>query len=191
MSAVTTHRFTVEEYYRMAETGVLKPDARVELLEGRIIDMPPIGPFHGGVSKQLIHLFTALAKDRWLVAVGDPVRLDDCSEPQPDLMLLKPQSDYYRKRHPNPDEVYLLIEVADSSLLFDRGEKLAAYGKGEIAEVWIVNLSDKVLEVYRNPHFTGYGEKVEFRAGEKAAPAAFPDAVIDVGLLFGDDRKPD
>ena len=110
----------------MAETGVLKPDARVELLDGQIIDMSPIGPLHGGEVNRLIHFFTYLAKGRWIVTSQNPVHLDDHSEPQPDLLLAKPAPDFYSNRHPTPEDVFLLIEVADTSLAFDRGEKLAA-----------------------------------------------------------------
>lgn len=141
----------------MAETGLLKPDARVELLNGEIIDMSPIGPFHGSVTKYLNDVFTAASKGRWMTAVQDPVRLDDHSEPQPDLQLLKRASDYYRKRHPGPEDVFLLVEVSDTSLTADREGKLPAYGRAGIAEVWIINLADLTVEVYREPHFTGYG----------------------------------
>src|SRR4051812_21924241 len=116
MSAFTPHRFTVEEYYRMAETGVLPPDARVELLDGVIHDMSPIGRFHGGVVNHLIFFFSALAGGRWIVSPGNPARLDVFSEPQPDLMLLKVAPDFYKSHHPVPDDVLLLIEVSDSSL---------------------------------------------------------------------------
>src|SRR6266508_2524535 len=119
MLAPAKHRFNVKEYYLMAETGVLRPDARVELLDGEIIDMSPIGPFHGGVTNYLIEIFTAASKGRWVTAVQNPVRLDDHSEPQPDLVLLKLCPDFYRKRHPQPEEVYLLIEVSESSLATD------------------------------------------------------------------------
>jgi Uma2 family endonuclease len=178
------HRFTVEEYYRMAETGVLKPDARVELLDGKIIDMSPIGPFHGSISKHLNNIFSAAAKGRWLVALQDPVRLDDHSEPQPDLMLLKPVPDFYRKRHPQPEDVFLLVEVSDTTLTTDREDKLPAYGHAGIGEVWIVNLADLTVEVYREPHFTGYGTKTVLRAGNKATPQAFPDVAVDVAELL-------
>src|ERR1017187_9194911 len=106
MPVPTQHRFNVQEYYRMAETGVLRPDARVELLNGRIIDMSPIGPFHGSITKHLIQLFTTAAKGRWITQVQDPVRLDEYSEPEPDLALLKPVADFYRKRHPQPEDVF-------------------------------------------------------------------------------------
>lgn len=184
MLAETKHRFNVTEYYRMAETGVLKPDARVELLNGEIRDMSPIGPFHGGITKYLNKLFSAAAKGRWITAVQDPVRLDDHSEPQPDLVLAQPAPDFYRKRHPRPDDVFLLVEISDTSLTTDREEKLPAYGRAGIAEVWIVNLADLTVEVYREPHFTGYGSKTILRAGGVAKPQAFPDVAVDVAELL-------
>jgi Uma2 family endonuclease len=178
------HRFSVKDYYRMAETGVLRPDARVELLEGRIIDMSPIGPFHGGVTNYLNKLFTAAARGRWLTSVQNPLHLDDQSEPQPDLMLLKPAADFYRKRHPEPEEVFLLVEVSDTTLEFDRAEKLPAYGRAGVAEVWIVDLNHGTIEVYREAHFTGYSSKTILRAGEQAKPAAFADVVVEVAELL-------
>ena len=184
MQAPTKHRFNVNEYYRMGETGVLPPDARVELLDGEIIDMSPIGPFHGGVTNHLIQLFSVAAKGRWIVSAGNPVRLDDYSEPQPDIMLVTPAKDFYRKRHPQPADVFLLVEVADSSLLRDVNEKLPVYGRSGIAEVWIVNLNDETIEVYRQPHFTGYGIKAVLSAGDLAKSQAFPDVVINVGDLL-------
>ena len=168
----------------MAETGVLRPDSRVELLNGEIIDMSPIGPFHGGVTNYLIEIFTAASKGRWMTSVQNPVRLDDHSEPQPDLVLLKPSPDFYRRQHPQPADVHLLIEVSDSSLTTDREAKLPAYGRAGIAEVWIVNLIDQTVEVYHEPHFTGYGAKTILRAGDQAAPQAFTDVTVDVTELL-------
>ena len=178
------HRFSVAAYYRMAEAGVFKPDARVELLDGKIIDMSPIGPFHGGAVNRLIRLFARLSQGRWLVSDQNPVHLDDYSEPQPDLMLLKPVADDYTSRHPGPEDVFLLVEVADTSLAFDREEKLPAYGRAGIYEVWILNLSEKTIEIYREPHFSGYGSSALLRAGDKASPLAFSDAVVDVAELL-------
>lgn len=184
MTVEVTHRFTVRDYHLMAEMGVLCPDARVELLDGRILDMSPIGPFHGGVVKRLSRLFHQLAHGRWLVSTQDPLHLDEYSEPQPDLMLLRPAADDYTRRHPEPRDVWLLIEVADTTLELDRGEKLSAYGRAGIPEVWIVNLSELVVEVYREPHLGGYARQRLVRAGEQISPAAFPDAIIEVGALL-------
>ena len=146
--------------------------------------MSPIGPFHGGVTKRLIRFFTVLAKGRWMVSAQDPVHLDEYSEPQPDLMLLKPAADDYTTHHPGPADVFLLIEVADSSLALDREEKLPAYGHAGISEVWILNLLAKTIEVYREPHFTGYGMSKTLHAGDKASPLAFPDVVVEVAELL-------
>jgi Uma2 family endonuclease len=184
MVVQTEHRFSVKEYYRMAETGVLRPDARVELLNGEIIDMSPIGPFHGGLVNRLIRIFTKKSKGRWMVSAQNPLRLDDHSEPELDVMLLKPAPDDYTSRHPQPDDVFLLIEVSDTTLDFDHEEKLPAYGRAGVAEVWIVNLIDATIEIYREPHFTGYGSKTIVRAGDTIAPLAFPDAAVDVAELL-------
>jgi Uma2 family endonuclease len=184
MLAPATHRFSVKEYYRMAETGVLRPDARVELLDGEIMDMSPIGPFHGGVVNRLARLFTLLSKDRWLLSPQNPLRLNDHSEPEPDVMLLKPSADDYTGSHPQPEDVFLLVEVSDSSLAMDVEKKLPLYGRAGVAEVWIVNLEEGVIEVYREPHLNGYASKTVLRAGDRARPLAFPDAVVDVAQLL-------
>jgi Uma2 family endonuclease len=184
MPVQTQHRFSVKDYYRMAETGVLRPDARVELLDGKIIDMSPIGPFHGGVTDYLTEFFVAASKGRWRTRVQNSLRLNNHSEPQPDLVLAKPAGDFYRKRHPRPEEVFLLIEIADTTLEADQTEKLPAYGRAGVPEVWIVNLNDLTVEVYREPNFTGYGSKTILRAGDKATPQAFPDVAVDVAELL-------
>ena len=168
----------------MAESGVLRPDARVELLDGKIIDMSPIGPFHGGVTDYLNQLFTTASKGRWRTRVQNSLRLDDHSEPQPDLVLAKPSPDFYRRRHPQPEDVFLLIEISDSTLEADQENKLPAYGRAGVAEVWIVNLNELTVEIYREPHFTGYGSRTILRAGEQARPLAFPDAAVDVAELL-------
>jgi Uma2 family endonuclease len=179
------HRFSVADYYRMGETGVIKPGMRVELLDGRIIDMSPIGPLHGGSVNRLIRLFSRLSAGRWLISAQNPVYLDEFSEPQPDLMLLEPSEDDYTSRHPRPEDVYLLIEVADASLDFDRKKRLPVYGRAGIPEVWILDLRGQTVEVFQEPHFSGYGSQRTLRAGETAAPLAFPDAVVRGADLFG------
>lgn len=178
------HRFTVEDYHRMAETGVIKPDARVELLEGEIVDMMPTGPFHGGTVKKLNRLFSSASKGRWIVAVQDPIRLGPHSEPQPDLMLLKPSPDDYTSRHPTAEDVFLLIEVADSTVQYDCNAKLPAYGRAGVPEVWLINLPEQTIEVYREPHFSGYSSVTKLRAGETARTQVFPDVSIEIGSLL-------
>ena len=184
MFVQTKHRFSVSEYYRIAEAGVLRPEVRVELLNGEIIDMSPIGPFHGGVVGRLTRLFNGLAEGRWLVWPRNPLHLDDYSEPQPDVLLVKPAPGDYTRRHPRPDDVFLLVEVSDATLELDRTEKLPAYGRAGVAEVWIVNLNDTLIEIYREPHFTGYASKTVVGPGQSAAPLAFPNALVDVTELL-------
>lgn len=180
------HRFTVEEYYRMGETGILAADARVELLEGQIIDMLPIGPFHSSVGSRLHDLFAMAGGVRWHVRSQYPIHLSARSEPQPDIALVKPRQDYYQNAHPTPADVFLLVEVADSSLKFDREEKSPAYARAGIAEFWIINLLDKVVEVYREPSSVGvYGVSLRAAAREKIGPLAFPDVLISVAELLG------
>ena len=178
------HRFSVKDYYRMAETGVLRPDAQVELLDGRILDMSPIGPFHGSVVNRLSRLFNLKASERWLVSTQAPLHLDDLSEPQPDVMLLRPEADDYASRHPGPNDVFLLIEVSDTTLDYDRSEKLPAYGRSGVREVWIVNLNEKSIELYRDPNFTGYGSQAVLRPGDAASVQAFPEVVVDISELM-------
>src|ERR1041385_2773795 len=183
MNAPGLHRFNVDEYYRMAETGVLRSEARVELLDGVIHDMSPIGLRHAGVVIRLNQFFGAIARGRWLVSPQNPARVDSYSELQPDLQLLKPAPDDYMNHRPTPDDVLLLIEVADTSLAKDRKRKLPLYARSGISEAWIVNLPDRVIEVYREPHPKSYRSKTVCRPGNKVSPAAFPKVVVDVAKL--------
>ena len=184
MPVQTEHRFNVNEYYRMTETAVFRPGARMELLNGRIIDTSPNGPFHSGLVKRLNRIYTQLSQGRWQASVQDPLRLDDHSEPEPDFMLLKPSPDDYTGRHPQPADVFLLVEVADTTLDYDREEKIPAYGRAGISEVWLVNLTNATIEVFRDPHFTGYGTQTRLTVGEHIAPQAFPDALVSVAELL-------
>ena len=183
MPAAQTHRFSVEDYYRMAETGILKPDARVELIEGEIVDMMPIGPFHSGSVYELTRLFNHLSQNRWIVGSQGPLQLDPHNMPEPDVMLLRPPGSRYKSAHPTPEDVFLLIEIADSSLAHDQATKLPLYARSGIDEVWILNVPQKQLEIYRQPHFLGYASKTLLQQGD-ATPAAFPDAVIRVEDLI-------
>ena len=168
----------------MGETGVLPPDARVELLDGEIKDMSPIGPFHGGVINRLNEIFTDAKRGRWQITIQNPVRLDPFSEPQPDLALAKPSTHSYTRHHPRSADICLVVEVADSSLAADREIKLPLYGRAGIPEVWIVNLIDLALEVYREPGFNGYASKSILRPGDVANPLAFPDVAVDIAKLL-------
>ncbi len=113
---IRRHRFNVADYHRMGEAGILNEDDRVELIDGEIIEMTPIGSPHGGRVKQLNYLLTRAVGEEAIIAAQDPVILGDRSEPEPDLALLRPRADFYKESHPQPDDVLLLIEVADTSL---------------------------------------------------------------------------
>ncbi len=183
MSVALSHRFSVDDYYGMVESGILKPDAKVELIEGEIIDMLPAGIGHNGPLGGLTTLFGSLAKDRWVTHSQGPLRIDEYSEPEPDLLLLRPPWKRYTKAHPIPGDVFLLIEVSDSSLVYDRTKKLALYARAGIADFWIVNISQRQIEIYREPTYLGYESKQIVKDGH-VAPAAFPDAKIDVTELL-------
>ena len=180
----TPHRFSVKDYYRMGEAGLFPPGKRVELLDGEIKDMMPIGPFHSGVVNRLLNFFAAISNGRWLVTAQNPVRLGNYSEPEPDVVLVNPSADDYTLHHPRPEDVLLLVEVADTSLDYDEGQKLAAYGNAGIEEYRVVNLKDQCVQVYREPHYAGYARTTVLKPGDKASPAAFPDVQVDVAALL-------
>jgi Uma2 family endonuclease len=178
------HRLTVDEYYRMAETGVLAPDARVELIEGEIVDMAPIGTRHGSTVKRLLHLLAEAVGDRAIVAVQDPVRLSQRSEPQPDLMLLTPRADWYADAHPTAADVLLLVEVSDTTARYDRVIKLGLYARHGVREVWIVDLDHRLFRVYRQPRGEIYTEVMETAQPGRIGPQALPGVSIDAAPLL-------
>jgi len=149
MSAqIEPRRFNVTEYYKMAKAGILKPDDRVELIEGEIIKMSPIGSPHAACVSRLSRLFHKLDEAAVMVSIQNPVRLDDYSEPVADVALLRPRKDFYGARHPLPKDTLLVVEVADSTLLKDRNVKVPLYARKGICEVWLVNIPKEIVEVY-------------------------------------------
>ena len=182
--APTRHRLDVGAYYRMAEAGILAQNDRVELIGGEIFDMVPIGSAHAGKTNRLNRLFARVAAEGLaLVSVQGPLRLDAYNEPEPDLMLLKPREDDYQGRHPGAADVLLLVEISESSLVHDRGTKLPLYAKFGVPEVWIVDLRDAAIEVYREANGDAYASKQRLTSGT-LAPAHVPGAAIDVGAVL-------
>lgn len=159
------HRFTVDEYYRMADAGVFEGQ-RVELIDGKIIDMSPSNSEHSGMIVKLNKLLSKTLSDDYLVSIQNPIHIDGASEPEPDLMVLQFRKDYYSNAHPTPKEALLLIEVADSSLEKDQKVKLPFYAQAGIVEVWIVNLPENQLEQYREPSEKGYSNIQILRSGD-------------------------
>jgi len=178
------HLINVDEYYRMAEVGLLAPDARVELIEGEVIDMAPIGSTHAGIVNFLMRTLDRSIGDRAVVAVQQPIRLSSRSEPQPDIALLKPRTDMYRKSHPTAAEVLLLVEVSDTTLRFDRGVKLALYARHAISEVWIVDIEATQVHCMRKPNGEVYEETMSFDAAASIEVAALPGIKIKLSELF-------
>jgi len=160
------HLFKVADFYRMAEAGLFDATPRVELIRGQIIDMPAIGAPHFRMVNRLNRLLVPLIGARGIVSVQNPVRLDYGSEPQPDVTILRPRMDEEDAGMPGPADVLLLIEVADSSLGFDRGTKLPLYAEAGISEFWIVNLQERAIEVHRDPEGDRYARVRRAAFGE-------------------------
>lgn len=181
----TQHRWSVAEYYRMAETGLLGDKDRVELIEGELIDMAPIGSRHAYQVDRLVELIYAARRgdvQPFLLRCQSPVRLSAWSEPQPDVALLKPRS--YAAEHPGPDDVLLVVEVADSSLQYDRDVKLALYARHGIAEVWLIDLQQNRLTQYRDPTPQGYRRSCMAAASDVVEPSELPGLAVSVSALF-------
>jgi Uma2 family endonuclease len=176
-------RFTVEEYYRMAETGILSEDDRVELIE--IYAMSPIGKNHAGCVLRTSTLLHRRVGEDVLVSVQNPIALDDFSEPQPDIVLLRFRDDYYAKSHPVPGDILLIIEVADTSPGMDRDLKLPAYARAGIEEVWIVDLQSDLIRVYSRPEEGEYQHYREARRGESLAPVPLPSLSVPAEAILG------
>ncbi|MGH9154750.1 MAG: Uma2 family endonuclease [Acidimicrobiales bacterium] len=179
------HLFTVDEYHAMADSGVFAPGARVELIEGAIIEVAPIGPPHASFVDRLTMRLAAAVAGRAIVRVQGPVEANRQSEPQPDLTLMVHRDDYYAGAHPRPGDVLLVIELADSSLAFDRRVKLPMYAGSGIAEVWIVDVKGRRIEVHRQLGADGYTETFVARPGDVVAPLALPDVVVTVSSVVG------
>jgi len=175
VAGTRSHRFTVTDYHRMAEVGILGEDSRVELIRGQIVDMAPIGAPHLGMVNRLTRLLPALLEGRGVLSVQNPVRLDDGSEPEPDVAVLKPRADDYETATPSPADVLLVIEVSDSTLRDDRDVKVPLYAESGISECWLVDLGDRSVEVYRQPLGGRYAEVR--RVG--------PDGILDIAALPG------
>ncbi len=179
------HRFTVDEYYRMGDAGVFGEGDRVELLGGEIIQMSPIGSLHAAAVNRLNRLFTAALGNRAVVSVQNPVRLGNLSEPEPDVAVLRPRPDFYAAAHPRPDDVWLIVEVADTTIGWDRRVKRPLYAAAGIPEVWIVDLGQRAVEVATGPRPDGYAQVRRAEQGDTLAPGALGDIVVTVSDLVG------
>ena len=178
-------RFTIDEYEKLAEAGILGPDERLELIDGVVYTMGPIGSRHAWCVQQITDSLYAHFPGRAIIRVQSPIRLPDFTEPEPDIALLRLRKDGYRSRHPGPADILLIVEVMGTSALRDRGQKLTAYAKAGIPEVWLVDLADETVEVHIEPTGPVYCRSAFRQRGESLAPASFPETPIALDVLFG------
>ena len=181
----TRHRFSIDDLERMVRSGILLEDARVELIEGELYDMNPIGWAHQAVVDRMTAFFVRSLDDRAIVRTQGPIRLSERTLPQPDLALLRPRPDYYRHTGPTPADVLLLVEVSDTTLAYDRDVKLPLYARADIPEVWLIDLPGQRVLVFRSPTPPDYRELREHRPPDQLSALAFPDLILPVAELLG------
>ena len=178
-------RFSVSDYHRMGEAGIFTEDDRVELIEGEVVDMSPIGSRHAACVDKLAGLIRDRTSNHGvIIRVQNPIHLSEFSEPQPDISILRARDDFYAAAHPRPDDALLVIEVADASMMYDRNIKIPLYARSGITEVWLVDLVRNVVEVYSSPTTSGYGNQQQFHRGETAASIALPELTIAVDEIL-------
>jgi Uma2 family endonuclease len=177
---------SAEEYFRMGAAGVFAPDARLELIDGEIIEMAPIDPPHAGAVKRLLALFAKRAGDKAVLSVQDPLVISGRSVPQPDIALLAPRSDYYSDAHPTASDVFLVVEVSDTTLRFDLRIKVPLYARCGVAEAWVVDVNERVIHVFRDPDASVYGTTFVAQSGDRIACLASTHAWLEVAEIFPD-----
>ncbi len=183
--SLITRKFTVEEYEKMTTEGIIKPDEKVELIRGEIIKMSPMGTRQAAGIYRLTQLFYRKFGDLILLGVQNPIRLNNNSQPEPDLSLLIPRSDFYVAAYPCPQDIYLIIEVSDSTLDYVRYTKIPLYAEANIQEVWIVNLKEECLEVYRHPLQGSYQNIQKYSINERVFITSFPDIEFTIAEILG------
>jgi Uma2 family endonuclease len=181
---VKHHRFTVEDYRRMGESGIFHEDDRVELIEGEVVEMTPIGSPHSGTNIRIHKRLEQAVGERAIVSSQNPITLDEFSEPQPDIALLRPRDDFYSRSHPTPADVLLLIEICESSLRYDREVKLPLYACHGIPAVWLVDLQESHLIQFSQPAHTGYQTVDIADIGRPLSLPALADLAVDLRGLF-------
>lgn len=179
-SAIAIRYLSVQDYHQMAEVGILLPDERVELLDGQIITMAAKGTAHSAAVSRIEALLRQQLGNQVLLRLQDPIRLDNYSEPEPDLAVVQPNPSYYEDHHPSPVEIFWLIEVADHTLKYDCGKKALAYARSTIADYWVLDVNARKLHVYRNPSQTGYASETVLSDTLTVTPLAFPDCLLAI-----------
>lgn len=176
---------TIEMYHALGESGAIQPDKRIELIDGEMYEMSPIGNLHARCVKLLANLLIGLFSGRLIVGVQDPIILDGRSEPQPDITVLDYREDFYKEATPTAADVRIVMEVSDSTVAFDRKRKLPKYAAAGIPEVWLVDLGSEQVEVHFVPKGNAYGTVKTYRRGEQVVSENLPELSISVDELFG------
>jgi Uma2 family endonuclease len=184
MTSTKVRLWTVDEYHRMIEAGILTPSDRVELIEGKIVSMAAKNPPHAATNLCAADYLKQRLADKALVRIQDPIQLSQYSEPEPDLAIVAPNVRKYIDHHPRPDEVLLLIEVADTSLQDDRTIKAPLYAKAGILEYWILDVNTRQVYVFRDPQDDGYAQEVVLSEENTLTAIAFPELPIALNQLF-------
>jgi Uma2 family endonuclease len=185
MSTLSTKkRFTVDEYHRMVDAGILREGERVELIDGEVLTMSPIGARHMAALDRATRLFVTRLGERAIVRVGGSVRLDRFNEPQPDLVVLRPKEDFYLSGAAGISDIYLILEVSDSSLRFDLAVKASLYAERGIAEYWVVDVENDVLIAHTQPSGNSFGTVRHYHRGEVVTPTLLPTCSLEVGSLL-------
>ena len=179
------YKFDVHQYREMGKAGILMKEDRVELIRGEIVAMSSIGNEHMATVDSSNMFWAQAMAGRAIVRIQGSVRLDDFNEPQPDVALLKDRDDFYRSRSAGPSDIFLIVEVSDSSLAYDRGVKLSLYAEFGIPEVWIANIPARTIEAYTDPSGGEYATRRTFHPGQTVSPAAFPDVALPVADVIG------
>jgi Uma2 family endonuclease len=182
---IARYTFSVEEFHKLAEAGVLGRDARVELIEGELIKMSPIGSPHAGVVEQLVYFFQKHVGN-YLVRTQNPIVLGGHSEPEPDVVLVRPRQDFYKKSHPRSADILLIVEVADTTIDYDRKVKLPLYAEHGIPEAWLIDLTAKQLEIHLDPSADSYRQILKPARDAIVAPSLAPEAKLDLAELLAD-----
>lgn len=180
------HLIPAAEYLRMAAAGVFEPEARLELIEGEILEMAPIDSPHAGTVKALTKMLVLLSGDQGIVGVQDPLVIGERSVPQPDLTVLRPRADSYRASHPNERDVLLVVEVSDSTLRFDLGTKARIYAAARVPEYWVVDVAGRAIRVFRDPRADGYATALTASVGDTVRSQLLPQIELTVAAVFPD-----
>jgi Uma2 family endonuclease len=175
---ITRHKFSTKDYHQMIEIGILDEDDRVELIDGEIVGMAAIGSHHAACTKKSNAFFTNRLGNRVIVSVQDPISLEDGTEPEPDIALLHLADHFYAKQHPTPADIFFILEIADTSFLYDKEVKLLKYARAGIIESWLLDLTNEEILACRSPSANGYQNIQTLKRGQSLSLLAFPDVTV-------------